>query len=95
MPLGLPVNFRVILTKTRSYKTMEISIESVTNPERLAGGMLKDPVTFRSRVVPCFTNNVLICASIILGTKVMNKTGNILSICFVSSTSVVVQRFHL
>jgi hypothetical protein len=57
--------------------------------------MLKDPVTFRSRVVPCFTNNVLICASIILGTKVMNKTGNILSICFVSSTSVVVQRFHL
>lgn len=29
------------------------------------------------------------------GTNVTQRTGNILSICFVSSTSVIVQRLHL
>lgn len=94
-PLGFPVNFRVNLTKTRSYMTIEMSIESVTKPPRLAGGMLKFPVILRSKVVPCLTNKVLIWAIIMLGTKVMNNTGNILNICFVSSTSVIVHRFHL
>ena len=94
MPLGLPVNFRVTLTKTRSYKTMEMRIETVTKAVRLAGGMLKFPAILALRVVPCLTNKVLTWATVALGTKVANMAGNIFSICFVSSTSVIVQRFH-
>ncbi|MFS7916486.1 hypothetical protein Hanom_Chr02g00177671 [Helianthus anomalus] len=68
-------------------------MDMVTNPAKLAGGISKLPI-FLSKVVPCFTKRVLICAIIVLGTNVAIKMGNIRSICLVSSTSVTVHNIH-
>lgn len=70
-----------------------MSMDRVTKATRLAGGILKLP-TALCRVVPCLINKVLTCASIMLGTKVETKIGNILTICLVSSTWVTEQSSH-
>ena len=68
-------------------------MDMVTNPPKLAGGILKFPMAL-SRVVPCFTKNVFTCATIMLGTNVATRIGIILSICLVSSTWVTGHSFH-
>jgi hypothetical protein len=68
-------------------------MDMVTNPPKLAGGILKLPMPL-SRVVPCLTKRVLIWALAVLGIKVATKIGIIRNICLVSSTCVIEHNIH-
>lgn len=65
-------------------------MESVTKLPNEAAGTLKLGPRDRSRVVPCLTNRVLICAQIVLGIRVTSQIRAIPRTSLVHSTCVTV-----
>ncbi|GAU49180.1 hypothetical protein TSUD_133750 [Trifolium subterraneum] len=73
-------------TKSRSYIGTESNMESVTKLPRDAAGILKSEPRFLSKVVPCLTKRVLICAQMVLGISVTSHIRSIPKISFAPST---------
>ena len=93
MPVGIPVIFRAIGTKTRSYIGMRknMNMRGMTGIE--GPGILK-LMKVLSMVVLCWTEKVWSCAKHVFMKTVLSMMGSMRKRILVSSTSVTVQSLH-